>query len=165
MCCLVCTVCVFFHGNVNLTYMRGWWSLLQLLNAIFQWMYMCTVTLYYVYATHLLTSSVVQLHWSCNSYFIIRSVTSPEHGNTTVDRLTFCAKNFIGLVCHSRSSSRSAPWCSVASSLVPVQQVHVRPLCLLCSWSDDLELPHRQFAQSIVVHWQFPSPAQNIFVY
>ena len=32
---------------------------------------------------------------------------------------------------------------------------------LLCSWSEDLELSHRQSAWSIVVHWQFPVSAAN----
>jgi len=47
-----------------------------------------------------------------------------------------------------------------------LQQVHVWPPRLLCSWSDDPELSHRQTEWSIVVvvHWHFSSPAQNISV-
>ena len=147
------------------------------------------------YCNAVLAESPKAPQTSCNGCSTPRLVSSPKHRSTTADWLTFCTTNFIGSVCRSGSSSRSAPWCFVAcvtqfhvtcpDFCTPVANVAARsqlrsarrhlvvvpcyniiqPPRLLCSWSDDLELSNRQSAWSIVVHWQFSSPAQNISVW
>ena len=121
--------------------------------------------------------------WSTSSYTLTKVILSCYHwwlasspsitSLQTTGLLTYrfslrrCSPQSVTHVIHSGANGQLR---SARRHLVVVPRYNRstygrRAFSVATSWSDDLELSHRQSAWSIVVHWQFSSPAQNISVW